>query len=198
MHSIQIMLMYNVECYDTATITSNVLCREMAEREDKSKKEEAEKKKQEEEEQRKRAQQRMRSDEIRRENRPQNLEDLMKLDLDKAPIKEIKAIMIKMGISPHDCFERADLKKKLIDNVPELKFELERKQSSSSFPSRHGSTSSMSSVSSYGYDGTDAISKSHRSHSNSLTEFPDPFQVEYWGTPWQIRMNSRVHYNFIY
>ena len=134
-------------------------CREMAEREDKTKKEAAEKKKQEEEEQRRRDHQRMRSDEIRRENRPQNLEDLMKLDLDKAPIKEIKAIMIKMGISTHDCFERADLKKKLIDNVPELKFEMERKQSTSSLSSR-GSTSSMSSISSYGYEGTDSISKS--------------------------------------
>ena len=131
----------------------------MAEREDKTKKEEAEKKKQEEETQRKRHQQRMRSEEIRRENRPQNLEELMKLDLDKAPIKEIKAIMIKMGISPHDCFERADLRKKLVDNVPELKFELERKSSSASMASR-GSTSSMSSLSSYGYDDTNSISKS--------------------------------------
>ena len=129
----------------------------MAEREDRTKKEEAERKKEEEEEQRRRDQKRMRSAEIRRENRPQNLEDLMKLDLDKAPIKEVKAIMIKMGISPHDCFERADLKKKLIENVPELKFEMERKQSSSSMASR-GSTSSMGS--SYGYDATDTISKS--------------------------------------
>lgn len=130
--------------------------REMAEREDRTKKEEAERKKQEEEEQRRRDQKRMRSDEIRRENRPQNLEDLMKMDLDKAPIREIKAIMVKMGISPHDCFERADLKKKLIENVPELKFEMEKKQSSASMPTR-GSTSSMSS---YGYDSTDTISKS--------------------------------------
>ena len=128
----------------------------MAEREDRTKKEEAERKKEEEEEQRRRDQKRMRTAEIRRENRPQNLEDLMKLDLDKAPIRDIKAIMIKMGISPHDCFERADLKKKLIENVPELKFEMERKQSSSSMAS-HGSTSSMSS---YGYDATDTISKS--------------------------------------
>jgi ATPase subunit of ABC transporter with duplicated ATPase domains len=132
-------------------------CREMAERDDRTKKEEAERKKEEEEEQRRRDAKRMRSAEIRRENRPQNLEDLMKLDLDKAPIKEIKAIMIKMGISPHDCFERADLKKKLIENVPELKFEMERKQSSASISSR-GSTSSMSS---YGYDATDTISKSY-------------------------------------
>lgn len=138
----------------------SLLCREMAEREDKTKKEEAEKKKQAEDEQRKRHQQQMRSAEIRRENRPQNLEELMKLDLDSAPIREIKAIMVKMGISPHDCFERADLKKKLIDNVPELKFELERKQSSSSLAS-HGSTSSMSSYSSYGYEDTNSISESH-------------------------------------
>lgn len=138
----------------------------MAEREDKTKKEEAEKKKQEEEEQRKRDQKRMRSAEIRRENRPQNLEDLMKLDLDTAPIKEIKAIMIKMGISPHDCFERADLKKKLIENVPELKFEMERKQSSASLAS-HGSTSRMSN---YGYGSTNTISKLKR-HGSLLTVY---------------------------
>jgi ATPase subunit of ABC transporter with duplicated ATPase domains len=100
--------------------------REMAERDNRTKKEEAERKKEEEEEeQRRRDAKGMRSAEICQENRPQNLEDLMKLNLDKAPIKEIKAIMIKMGISPHDCFERADLKKKLIENVPELKFEME-------------------------------------------------------------------------
>lgn len=130
----------------------------MAEKEDRTKKEEAEKKKQEEEAQRKRHQQQMRSAEIRRENRPQNLEELMRLDLDSAPIREIKAIMVKMGISPHDCFERADLKKKLIDNVPELKFEIERKQSSSSLSSRD-STSSLGSLSSYGYESTNSISK---------------------------------------
>ena len=137
-----------------------VFCREMAEREDKTKKEEAEKKKHEEEEERKRHQKQMRTAEIRRENRPQNLEELMRLDLDTAPIRDIKAIMIKMGISPHDCFERADLKKKLVDNVPELKFELERKQSSASLSPR-GSTSSLSSLSSYGYEDTNSISKSH-------------------------------------
>ena len=109
----------------------------------------------------------MRTAEIRRENRPQNLEDLMKLDLDHAPIREIKAVMIKMGISPHDCFERSDLKKKLIDNVPELKFEMEKKQSS--MPSPRGSTSSMSSLSSYGYDETNTISKSPANSSCSLS-----------------------------
>ena len=132
----------------------------MAEREDRTKKEEAEKKKEEEDKEKKRHQQRIRTAEIRRENRPQNLEELLRMDLDSAPIRDIKAIMIKMGVSPHDCFERADLKKKLIDNVPELKFEMQRKNSSSSLSSR-GSTSSMSSYSSYGYDDTNTISKSH-------------------------------------
>ena len=59
----------------------------------------------------------------------------MKLDLDKAPIKEIKAIMIKMGISSYGCVEREDLRKKLIENVPELKFEIDRKQSSADYVS---------------------------------------------------------------
>ncbi len=66
------------------------------------------------------------------------------MDLDTTSIKDIKAIMIKMGISPHDCFERADLKKKLIANVPELRRATERKESISS----RGSISSMDSSSS--------------------------------------------------
>ena len=48
------------------------------------------------------------SAEIRRESRPQHLEELLKMDLDTDSIRSIKDIMIRMGISPHDCFERAD------------------------------------------------------------------------------------------
>ena len=42
----------------------------------------------------------------RSEARPQVLKELLAMDLDAVPIKDIKAIMIKLGVSPHDCFER--------------------------------------------------------------------------------------------
>ena len=66
------------------------------------------------------------------------------MDLDTSPTRDIKAIMLKMGISPHDCFEKSDLKKKLIANVPELRIAIERKASQSSISSV-SSTSSFSS-----------------------------------------------------
>lgn len=116
----------------------------MAEREEKALKEVEDKKRQEEEEQKKRHEKIKKSAEIRRESRPQNLEELLKMDLDTASSKDMKAIMIKMGISPHDCFEKADLKKKLLENVPELRMAIERKESISS---RGSSVSSMGSAS---------------------------------------------------
>lgn len=115
----------------------------MAEREEKVLKEAEDKKRQEEEEQKKRHEKIKKSAEIRRESRPQHLEELLKMDLDTASIKDMKAIMIKMGISPHDCFEKTDLKKKLLESVPELRIATERKGSISS----RGSVSSMGSAS---------------------------------------------------
>ena len=54
------------------------------------------------------------------------------MNLDSAPIRDVKAIMINLGISPHGCFERSDLKKKLIANVPELRIQIERRASAAS------------------------------------------------------------------
>ena len=42
----------------------------------------------------------------RAEARPRFLKELVAMDLDSVPIRDIKAIMIKLGVSPHDCFER--------------------------------------------------------------------------------------------
>jgi len=60
------------------------------------------------------------------------------MDLDTDSIRSIKDIMVRMGISPHDCFERADLKKKLVENVPELRREMERRESLASHSSSEG------------------------------------------------------------
>ena len=100
-----------------------------------------EKKHQEEEEERRKAEKRKRNAEYRKETRPQHLEELLKMDLDTASIRDIKAIMIKMGISPHDCLERSDMKKKLRENVPELRM---RSESVTSMSSQSSIGSNMS------------------------------------------------------
>ena len=37
---------------------------------------------------------------------PKVLDELLAMDLETAPIRDVKAIMIKLGVSPHSCFER--------------------------------------------------------------------------------------------
>lgn len=70
--------------------------------------------------------------EQRRKDRPQHLQELLKMDLDTAPVRDLRAIMIKMGIPYHDCVEKSDMKERLIDRVPELRMEIERKASAAS------------------------------------------------------------------
>ena len=100
-----------------------------------------EKKRQEEEEEKRRDEKRKRNAEYRKETRPQHLDELLRMDLDSAPIRDIKGIMIKMGISPHDCLERSDMKKKLRENVPELRM---RTESVTSMSSQSSVSSNMS------------------------------------------------------
>ena len=76
------------------------------------------------------------------------------MDLDSVSIRALKDIMIRMGISPHDCFERRDLKKKLIDNVPELRMAMERRASTTS-QSSTASFTSMGSSSSFSGGGAE-------------------------------------------
>ena len=118
----------------------------MAEKEEEFKKLEEEKKKKEEEEEHQKDLKRRQANERIRKERPQHLEELLKMDLDSSSIRDIKAIMIKLGVSPHDCFERGDLKKKLIENVPELRIKI-----SSSSPQKSESNSRSNSVSSGEY-----------------------------------------------
>ena len=42
----------------------------------------------------------------RSEARPKVLRELLAMDLDSESIRDIKAIMVKLGVSPHDCFEK--------------------------------------------------------------------------------------------
>lgn len=93
----------------------------MAEKEEAFKKKDEEKKRKEEEEEQERDQKLRLSNERLRQERPQRLEELLKMDLDSAPIKELKSIMEKMAISPRGCLNRKDLKEKLVDSVPELR-----------------------------------------------------------------------------
>eukprot|EP00731_Ephydatia_muelleri_P030669 Em0022g183a len=95
--------------------------REQAEKEEQRAKEEAEKKRKEEEEQRARDEVRRREEEIRRQNRPQVVAELLKTDVDVASVKVTKELMAKLGISSVDCLSKEDLKKKLMDNVPEYR-----------------------------------------------------------------------------
>ena len=118
--------------------------RELAEKEEKARKEVEEKKRQEEEEEKRRDEKRKRNAEYRRETRPHHLEELLKMDLDTAPIRDIKAIMIKMGISPHDCLERSDMKRKVRENVPELRMTMEKSESFQSMSSQSSVSSNMS------------------------------------------------------
>ncbi len=66
------------------------------------------------------------------------------MDLDAAPARDLKATMIKMGIPLRGCVEKADLKKKLIENVPELRMEVERRASEASITSLGSSSSTNS------------------------------------------------------
>ena len=61
-------------------------------------------------------------------SRPQVLEELMKMDLDTAPIKEIKDKMGKLGISYVGLIERSELVDKLLENFPELQMKMASKQ----------------------------------------------------------------------
>ena len=105
---------------------ASFIYRQMAEKEEEFKKMEEEKKRNEEkgEDMKRRL-----ANDKRREERPQHLNELFKLNLDSAPIRELKAIMEKMGISPRGCIDRKDLKAKLHANVPELRLRQGMKES---------------------------------------------------------------------
>jgi flagellar biosynthesis GTPase FlhF len=104
----------------------------MAEKEEAFKKRDEEKKRKEElEEQEKDKKLRLANEKLRKE-RPQHLEELLRMDLESAPARELKGIMEKMGISSLGCLSKKDLKEKLMDGVPELRFRVSNESSPSS------------------------------------------------------------------
>lgn len=95
--------------------------RQMAEKEEEFKKKEEEKKRNEEKEEQEKDLKLRLANEKRRQERPEHLSELFKINLDSAPIRELKGIMEKMGIPSLGCIDRKDLKEKLHANVPELR-----------------------------------------------------------------------------
>ena len=61
------------------------------------------------------------------QTRPENVQKLLDLDLSVAGVKHLKEIMKGMGISSVGIFEKADLRKHLVQSVPELRMHLQSK-----------------------------------------------------------------------
>lgn len=113
----------------------NPALRQMAEKEEQFKMKDEERKKQEEKDGQERDQKLRAANERLRQERPQHLEELLKMDLDSAPNRELKNIMEKMAISSRGCLNRKDLKERLLESVPELRL---KQPSSPISPSKGG------------------------------------------------------------
>ncbi|XP_065884405.1 uncharacterized protein [Dysidea avara] len=66
-----------------------------------------------------------------RKKRPEFVAELLSMDLETAPAKEILIVMKKLGLNPAGCLERGDLIAALKEGVPELKEKLLTTQTSS-------------------------------------------------------------------
>ena len=66
-----------------------------------------------------------------RETRERNIGKLKEMDLDNAPVKEIKALMGEMGISTSGLLNRADYLERLYSTIPSLKRKRTESESSS-------------------------------------------------------------------
>ena len=97
--------------------------RVVEERKEEEMKLEAEKKKKEEEELLKRKEAREAEEKLLRE-RPMHVQDLLAMDLDQASAGQLKRMMKNLGISTTGCVEKQDLKKKLVESVPELRIKM--------------------------------------------------------------------------
>ena len=97
------------------------MCRQMAEKEEELRKKDEEKKRKEEEEEAEKDKKLRLENERLRKERPKYLEELLKMDLDSASIKNLKTMMEKMHVSHRGCLDRKDLKERLYENVPELR-----------------------------------------------------------------------------
>lgn len=61
------------------------------------------------------------------QTRPENVRRLLDLDLSVAGVRHLKEIMKGMGISTVGIFEKADLRRQLVQSVPELRMHLQSK-----------------------------------------------------------------------
>jgi len=67
------------------------------------------------------------------------MDELLKMNLDTASVKELKAIMEKMVISSRGCLNKADLKEKLNAEIPTLRISKSGFESTSSSHNSSGS-----------------------------------------------------------
>ncbi len=125
-----------------------LICRRMEEKnkEEERKKEELKKeeeKKQEEERKRKEGEEELErkrkdvreAEEKLRQERPGHIRDLLAMDLEQASAGQMKRMMKNLGISSTGCVEKQDLRRKLIESVPELRIKMGSKsQASTSQP----------------------------------------------------------------
>lgn len=95
--------------------------RQMKEKEEEYKKKEEEKARREQEEEHEKDEKLRIAKEKLRKQKEEHLDELLKMDLDSSSIRELKAIMVKMGVSTVGCLSKQDLKEKLFDQVPELR-----------------------------------------------------------------------------
>lgn len=96
--------------------------RQLKEQEEELKKKEEERRKKEEEEKQERNQQRLFANKKLQEQREKHMDELLRMNLESASARELKDIMEKMGVSDRGCLSKADLREKLINSIPELKF----------------------------------------------------------------------------
>lgn len=108
-----------------ARLEQEKMAREIEERQEKEKEERVRLKEIEKE------QERRRQEEDRLKKRPMHVQELLAMDLDKAPIREIKSLMERMCISHVGCTSRQDLATQLVQQVPELRLKCEQEAAQS-------------------------------------------------------------------
>jgi len=104
-------------------------------KEEEKKQEEDRKKKEEEEELERKRKEAQEAEERLKQERPGHVRDLLAMDLEQASAGQMNRMMRNLGISSMGCVEKQDLRKKLVESVPELRIKMGSKtQASSSQP----------------------------------------------------------------
>jgi len=108
---------------------------EEAERKTKEERERKQKENEEEELRRKKQKEAREAEEKLREDRPRHIQELLSMDIESASAGQLKKMMKNLCISTTGCVEKQDLRKKLVDSVPELRIKVGSKtQPGSSSP----------------------------------------------------------------